>query len=1160
MIKTLALPVTAAVLIAVVTILIVEHTPVITRNIVAEKETTVNPDSKNVPHPDWYSTAIGAITNAEYEFKKDTTTNRYCTPNRKNNLRFFYDDDGFTAEPRTTIAKIPGKNPTEINHKELPAWKVAFTLDKKQIGKGRWNVAANKAEYITDKVTVQYINNEEGMRQNFIVASPLSDDDGLKINLSIKTTLSISLNDNELQFFHKQAGNVLNYSQLKVWDANNQPLAANFQKDGADYCINVHTKGAAYPITIDPISTTPSGIMESNQASAQMGVSVASAGDVNGDGYSDVIVGAHLYDNGQTDEGRAYIYHGSDTGTSATAATILESNQASAQFGIAVSTAGDVNGDGYSDVVVGANLYDGGQTDEGAVFVYHGSATGANNTAAIRLESNVATSNFGISVACAGDVNGDGYSDIITGSNLFSFGQTNEGVAIVYRGSATGILSTTAAILQMNQAGANMGISVASAGDINGDGYSDVIVGASLYDNTQTNEGAAIVYNGTATGINIVAADTLVRGQASANMGFSVSGAGDMNGDGYSDIIIGAPAYDKGQPNEGVVFVYHGSATGLSVLIETIEKSQVGASFGVSVACAGDINGDGYSDIIIGAYLFDNGQTDEGAAFTYEGSAGGFFMSSVSTLECNQLSANMGRCVASAGDVNGDGFSDVIVGANLFDNGQTDEGTSFVYSGSANGIKEPVAWVLVIQQSNAQFGTSVSSAGDVNGDGFSDVIIGAPLYDNGEADEGRVYLYYGSGNGIGPSTIPVILETNKGGANLGNAVAAAGDINGDGYSDIALAAQNYTNGQTAEGAVYIYYGSATGITAVGMDTLESNQAGAQMGVSLSSAGDVNGDGYSDVIAGAWGYNNGQNRSGGAFVYLGSDSGINKTAVTILKTNQANSYFGYSVSTAGDVNGDGYSDVIVGAWAFDDGQTDEGGIFIFHGSNAGINTIAADTLEKNQANAGVGWSVAGAGDVNGDGYSDVIIGVPGYSNGPANNGAAFVYHGSAGGINPVSSVTIPGNNGINSQMGASVASAGDVNGDGYSDVIIGQSRYNSFSSAEGKIFIYKGGPTGITTLDGAGLQTNPTQALAQFGNSVACAGDVNGDGFSDVIAGAGLYDYGGLTDNGWASIYYGNVSTGIPSGIKLYNADQTTFINQSNNSDQLFAAGIFAKSP
>ncbi len=171
----------------------------------------------------------------------------------------------------------------------------------------------------------------------------------------------------------------------------------------------------------------------------------SSAGDVNGDGYSDVIVGAYYYDNGQTDEGAAFIYHGSSSGLSTTAASQLESNQANAYFGTSVASAGDVNGDGYSDVIVGAYLYDNGQTDEGAAFIYHGSSSGLSTTAASQLESNQASAYFGSSVSSAGDVNGDGYSDVIVGAYYYDNGQSNEGAAFIYHGSSSG-LSTTAAI------------------------------------------------------------------------------------------------------------------------------------------------------------------------------------------------------------------------------------------------------------------------------------------------------------------------------------------------------------------------------------------------------------------------------------------------------------------------------------------------------------------------------------------------------------------------------------------------------------------------------------------------------------------------------------------------------------------------------------------
>jgi hypothetical protein len=167
---------------------------------------------------------------------------------------------------------------------------------------------------------------------------------------------------------------------------------------------------------------------------------------VNGDGYADVIVGARGYNAGKSNEGAAFVFLGSASGVSdgnpATADAQLESNQTDAYLGESVSGAGDVNGDGYADVIVGAYLYNAGSTDEGAAFIFLGSASGiADGTpsnAAAKLESNKANANLGTSVSAAGDVNGDGYADVIVGAPYYTKGQSDEGVALVFLGNGDG--------------------------------------------------------------------------------------------------------------------------------------------------------------------------------------------------------------------------------------------------------------------------------------------------------------------------------------------------------------------------------------------------------------------------------------------------------------------------------------------------------------------------------------------------------------------------------------------------------------------------------------------------------------------------------------------------------------------------------------------------
>jgi hypothetical protein len=1121
----------------------------------------------------WYNNALQNIEQSEYHFKYEEKLNAYCTPNRKQNLRFFYNEDGFSVEPRTTKIPVENYEPTvkEENKKYnyLPNWKVKFNLDKTHIGEGMWNITENKAEYITNNITVQYFNSKDGMRQNFIVQKPLQNSDELTINFTLSTKLKTYLYGNQIQFFHKKK-NVLNYEQLKVWDANGKALAAYFQKNKKKYTIHVRAKNAAYPITIDPLSTTPNTTLDdANQASAFFGHSVSSAGDVNGDGYSDVIIGAFQYDDGaNTNEGRAFVYHGSATGLSASPNnTPDDADQVNANFGISVASAGDVNGDGYSDVIIGAHNYDdGANTDEGKAFVYHGSVTGLSATPnSTPDDADQAFARLGNSVSSAGDVNGDGYSDVIIGIVEYDDGaNANEGRAFLYNGSVAGLSTTPNSTLDAaDQAGANFGVSVAGAGDINGDGYNDVIIGARLYDDgANTNEGRAFVYHGSATGLSASPNNTPDDAdQVNANFGISVASAGDVNGDGYSDVIIGASEYDDGaNTDEGRVFVYHGSATGLSATPNSTpdDGDQADAVFGFSVASAGDVNGDGYSDIIIGARLYDDGaNTNEGRAFVYHGSAIGLSTTPNSTPDdADQALSQLGHSVASAGDVNGDGYSDVIIGANAYDEGvNTNEGRAFVYHGSAAGINTTATTTVESNQASANMGYYVSGAGDVNADGYSDVIVGASLYDNGQVDEGAAFVYHGSATGISP-VFSTIIESNQANAIMGISVANAGDVNDDGYSDVIVGANFYDNGQVNEGAAFVYHGSATGINNIAAATLESNQANALFGFYLAGAGDVNGDGYSDVIVGGYAFDNGQIDEGAAFVYHGSATGINTTPIVILETNQANAFMGSSVAGAGDVNGDGFSDVVVGAFFYDNGQTDEGAAFVYHGSVTGINTTPVSTLESNQINAQMGQSLSSAGDVNGDGFSDIIVGVNFYDNGQVDEGAASVYHGSATGINTTAAVTLESNQ-PNAELGYFVSGAGDVNGDGYSDVIVGAIRYDNGQTDEGAAFVYHGSVSGISSTFFTIVESN--QASALLGTSVSSAGDVNGDGYSDVIVGAYRFD-NGQTDEGAAFVYHGNSpSINKRNNLRLYNSNLTTPLNSSNFLFGNFGAGLYAKS-
>ncbi len=1061
---------------------------------------------------DWWATVQKEIAQSEYNVTWQDHSSipelgaAWQAPNRAQDLRTYFTTGGPRVIRRTAGAgswtwglEIAGCGSAE----ECAALS------------GARDVCAegNRIVFEREGLDEWYVNTEAGLEQGFTVYQAPALGGAITVRMAVRGDLSADMmpDGQTVEFLTAGGVAVMHYGKLHAADAQGRVLPTTISLDGETIELRVDAKDAVFPVTIDPLASAAAWTAESNQIDAWFGWSVATAGDVNGDGYSDVIVGAPGYDNGQTDEGRAFVYYGSAAGLSATANWTAESDQATAYFGWAAATAGDVNGDGYSDVIVSALYYDNGQTNEGRVYAYYGSASGLPSTASWTAESNQANSDFGVSISTAGDVNGDGYSDILVGADTYDNGQTNEGRVYCYHGSASGLPKAENWTAESDQADASFGASVATAGDVNGDGYADVIIGAPLYDNTLADEGRVTVYPGSATGLSGTPLRTIYGGQAGAYLGCSVSTAGDLNGDGYSDVIIGAYGYDNGETDEGRAYVYGGSSSGLSVKpVWTVEGNQAGANLGWSVATAGDVNGDGYADVIVSAPAYDNGETDEGRVLVYYGSSSGMSTTAGWTAESNQIGAKFGYAVFTAGDVNGDGYADVIVGAPFYDNGQTDEGRAFVYYGSASTLSATAAWTAESNQVDAWFGWSVSTAGDVNGDGYADVIVGAPHFDNGQTDSGIAFVYHGSASGL--STTANWQATV--GTNFGWSVATAGDVNGDGYSDVII------GGRKSRGEAFVFYGSASGLSSTADWTKDSDGLGSAFGYSVSGAGDVNGDGYADVIIGDYLYTDGQSQEGAAFVFYGSASGLSSSYGWRVEGNQAIAKLGWSVSTAGDVNGDGYADVIVGVTGYDNTLTDEGAVFIYYGSASGLSASPSWSAYGGVANTIYGEYVSAAGDVNGDGFADVIVGASHSKVSGSEMGLVNVWYGSASGMQATPWSVRSDQAG--SRFGVAVATAGDVNGDGYSDIIVGAPGYDNGQTDEGRVFVYFGSASGPSATANWTAESN--QASASFGWTVATAGDVNGDGYADVIVGAPLYD-NGETDEGWAGVYYGNDEAG-----------------------------------
>jgi len=864
-------------------------------------------------------------------------------------------------------------------------------------------------------------------------------------------------------------------------------------------------------------------------ALSMFGRSVGTAGDLNGDGYSDVVVGAPNGSLGETNEGLAYIYYGSATGIPTVPAVVLQSNLPSAFFGWSVGTAGDVNGDGYGDLLVGAQNWESiaAENQEGAVFVYHGSATGITTTPTIILQSNVTLTYMGQSVACAGDINNDGYSDIVAGAPFASFPSAQEGAAYVFLGSPAGLTNAYYKRLERNQGGGQFGISVLGAGDVNGDGFSDFAVGAFGYDLVGgPDAGIVCIYYGSPTGLGALAnpAPNQILNSVgyTTNTGYSVAGAGDVNGDGYSDLVVGdwRGQVGGGPVNEGSALVFHGSSLGLATVLSTIlESNQLSALYGRSVSTAGDVNGDGYADILVGAVSWSNSHNAEGGMWLYLGSPTGISTTSLYRYELNILGANMGETVSTAGDVNGDGYSDIIGGAKGLDR-------AVVYHGGPYNIPTTPTVTSYSGASGALSGTCTANAGDVNGDGYSDAVIGAPGASNGQAGEGLVFVHYGSTTGL--SVVPnVTLEVNVAGASFGFGASSAGDVDGDGYADVIVGAPN----AGGTGRAYIFMGSAAGIATAPSLTL-TGTAGSEYGYSVCTAGDVNSDGYADVVIGAPGIAT-------AYVHWGRPIGTWATPSNAY-TGTAGSRFGAAVSTAGDVIGSGYSAVIIGAPNYSNGQANEGAAYIYHGSNGGLNWTWNTLLESNLANALFGASVAGVGDLNGNGFYEVAVGAPGWASGQAGEGGTFIYFGTPAGLAVAGMQTIQSNI-VGAQLGYDVNEAGDVNGDGYADIVIGVPLVTNGQANEGRLYVVEGAPTGIGSI----TQVESNTIGARMGWSVAGGGDVNGDGYSDIIGGAPNASPAFANEGGFY-LFNGNQSRSRDRRTRQYLSDLVSPLSTNSN--------------
>jgi RTX calcium-binding nonapeptide repeat (4 copies)/FG-GAP repeat len=468
------------------------------------------------------------------------------------------------------------------------------------------------------------------------------------------------------------------------------------------------------------------------------------------------------------------------------------------------------------------------------------------------------------------------------------------------------------------------GYSVSGAGDINGDGISDIIIGAIAADPNGLSSGESYVIFGSSQGfqpiINLSSLDGRngfkINGIAAGDqLGYSVSNAGDVNGDGIQDLIVGANRANPNGNDSGQSYVIFGSRNSFAASFSPsslngtngfkINGIAVGDRSGTSVSRAGDINGDGVGDLVIGARSADPNGNDSGQSYVVFGKRGGNSDMELSTLNgsngfiINGVAPgdNSGVSVNRAGDINGDGISDLIIGASRANPNGNSSGQSYVLFGSRQGFGNVIE-LSTLNGSNGftidgisaddRFGYASTSAGDINGDGIDDIIIGSYFADpNGVSNAGQSYVIFGNSNGFGKKFDLKSLNGSNGfkvngiasGDVSGSALSSIGDVNGDGIGDVLIGATYASpNGRSRAGQNYVVFGSRKGFN----ETLELSSLNGTngfridgispediSGVSVSGAGDVNGDGISDlIIGGAFSSPNGNAQAGQSAVILG----------------------------------------------------------------------------------------------------------------------------------------------------------------------------------------------------------------------------------------------------------------------------------------------------
>jgi VCBS repeat protein/FG-GAP repeat protein len=744
-----------------------------------------------------------------------------------------------------------------------------------------------------------------------------------------------------------------------------------------------------------------------------IGTSVAFLGDVDGDGVPDYVGGGPAIGWGSLGDGQVLVCSG------ATGAVLFDFTGAvRAEFGAAVASAGDIDADGHDDVAVGAP-----KDGPGAVYIYSG-ATGA----LLRTLSGAsADSLFGSSLANLGDIDGDGIADLAVGAPDDASGGSQTGLAVIYSGATGGVLAqwTGASI------GGGFGSVVANAGDVDHHLLDDLLVVEQADSSSGTAVGTARVYS--SESFTLLTQWTM---GATAG-GWTAANAGDVTGDLVPDLVFGNDlwpfhwiSYHYGYYAEGGVWVVDG-VTG-AVLFSDTDRTHTGSA----VCAAGDVDGDGYADFAYG--LWDQLRGIQG--FRVISGSGG-------NLLLQGTSSGLIRALQGGVDVNGDGVPELVLG--VPDGAPGNQGGEVDVVDSASGS---YLWKSLGSSRLDALPRTSALLDDVNGDGVRDVLVGTGYVTS--PGYARVL------SGVDGSELRA--HAGPAGVSYASSVAALPDIDGDGIGEYTIALPS--SGPLVQGSIEVRSG-ATGLV---IQTL-SPGAGADGDYGFCCAAAIQPNGAVQLAVG----HPSLYPTGAVHVF---DVATGQLLLTKYGPG-SHGNFGYSVAWLGDVNGDGVGDWVGGRPNFSANAVGTAVVF------SGVDGKTLHSLTGAQHSA-FGYATCGAGDVDGDGTPDFYVGAA-WEGSPYQYGSVYLYSGATGGL-------LRSRAGTDFNLGSNLVTVGDVNGDGFDDVIFGE---------WGKALLISGGNGAVLyRFDGA----MDGDEFGYVGTGVAAPGSIgsmNGDAIPDVAIGA-----------------------------------------------------------